>query len=100
MSNTQAWRTLHVCEDLKQARAIVTSIAAMEFDARLRDAGTGLIVEVSESECDGPLVIEVPSISSRNRKAGRLNRLVMAAVLIIVMLIVLLILTGFQYVQL
>ncbi len=42
-----SWRELHRCEDLLEARAVATSIAAMEFEARLYEGGGAYyIVEV------------------------------------------------------
>ncbi len=41
------WRELHRCEDLFEARAVATSIAAMEFEARLHEGGGAYyIIEV------------------------------------------------------
>jgi uncharacterized membrane protein YcjF (UPF0283 family) len=53
-----AWRELHRCHGLLEARAIVTSIAAMEFDVRVRDATTGEIVSINENLPDGTFIIE------------------------------------------
>ena len=42
-----SWLELHRCEDLLEARAVATSIAAMEFEARLyEDGGPDYIIEV------------------------------------------------------
>jgi hypothetical protein len=81
------WRELYRCSDLKQARAVATTIAAMEFDVRLASASieawtndeqhettaddssshlnacnriTAFISRNDEDELPGPYVIEVP----------------------------------------
>jgi hypothetical protein len=58
----RTWRELYRCNDLRQARAVATCIAAMEFDVRLHSAssirrGDGLD---DDAEFRGPFVIEVP----------------------------------------
>jgi hypothetical protein len=52
------WRELHRTPDLPLARTIVTTIEAMEFDARLVDSRTRAIVE-DETEGTGPYAVEV-----------------------------------------
>jgi hypothetical protein len=81
------WRELYRCNDLRQARAVATTIAAMEFDVRLASASiearmnderhetpaddspshpgacnriTAFINSNDEDELPGPYVIEVP----------------------------------------
>jgi hypothetical protein len=44
MSSPGSWRELTRCDDLAEAGAIATSIAAMEFDVRIRDLGTGVVI--------------------------------------------------------
>lgn len=65
MADLCPWRELYRCDDLVQARAVATSIAAMEFDVRLHaplaksvDDEPG--EDVVEFNCPGPYVIEVP----------------------------------------
>jgi hypothetical protein len=53
------WRRLHRCEDLRGARAVATSIAAMEFEVRVRDLISGVLVDVVDDELTGPFAIEV-----------------------------------------
>jgi hypothetical protein len=55
------WRELYRCDDLLQARAVATSVAAMEFEVRL----TGLDSDhdqpdEADSDFPGPYLIEVP----------------------------------------
>lgn len=72
MPERAAWRELFRCDDLRLARAVATSVAAMEFDVRLSsinpaawhasvDRGQGC---ADDASCDrhvpGPHVIEVP----------------------------------------
>jgi len=49
MYDPRAWCELYRCTDETEARAITTTIAAMEFDVRLHDLGSG---------DGGPFVIE------------------------------------------
>lgn len=74
MSEAAEWRELHRCDDLLQARAIATSIAAMEFDVRLMSADDDAEVDVAveggcgsgcgcasrAAELPGPFIIQVP----------------------------------------
>jgi hypothetical protein len=63
MSDSITWRALHRCDDLIQARAVVTAIAAMEFDARIVGAAgpdEHVAGDAPEAEFPGPYVIEVP----------------------------------------
>ena len=53
------WRRLHRCEDLHSARAVATSIAAMEFEVRVRDLISGALVDVADDDLTGPFAIEV-----------------------------------------
>lgn len=58
------WRELFRCDDLRLARAVATSIAAMEFDVRLCSvnpaAGTMDVDDVpADTAIPGPHVIEV-----------------------------------------
>jgi len=58
MNDLTAWRDLCWCEGLARARAIATTIAAMEYDVRLRHAATALSVTAEEEDWGGPYVIE------------------------------------------
>lgn len=74
-SNVAAWRELFRCDDLKLARAVATSIAAMEFDVRVCSINPAAWVcadndvDHKSSSCSrdddcvipGPHVIEVPA---------------------------------------
>jgi len=57
----ESWPELHRCESLREARSIITSIAAMEFEVRLRDAASNRLIEPDDPELEaaGPFVIEV-----------------------------------------
>ena len=55
------WRELYRCDELSRAGVVATSIAAMEFDVRLRDAGTGRYLDQPGSEGEprrGPYAVE------------------------------------------
>src|SRR2546426_4000189 len=59
------WRELYRCNDLLAARAVTTSIAAMEFDVRLRGRDDPHALDhdpLAFRPCDfpGPYIIEVP----------------------------------------
>ncbi len=72
MSDGTAWRELFRCEDLRLARAVATTIAAMEFDVRLSSINPAAWESGTDrrqgceagASCDrhipGPHVIEVP----------------------------------------
>lgn len=65
MADLCPWRELYRCDDLVQARAVATSIAAMEFDVRLHAPQAKSVddepgEDVVEFNCPGPYVIEVP----------------------------------------
>ena len=52
------WRQLCRTDEPHLARTIVTTIAAMEFPVRLRDAATGEVIEEREDIGDGPFIID------------------------------------------
>ena len=58
MNDPADWRDLYWCEGLARARAIATSIAAMEYDVRLRNAATALPVMDDEEDWGGGYVIQ------------------------------------------
>ena len=59
---SEAWRELYRCENLVQARAVATCIAAMEFDVRLSSAALSRHSAATGDDEDfpGPYVVEVP----------------------------------------
>ena len=61
-----AWRELFRCDDLKLARAVATSIAAMEFDVRLcsiNPAARDVVEDAGDADNrPGPHVIEVAAM--------------------------------------
>jgi hypothetical protein len=62
MNDSVPWAPLCRCGDAKLARTIVTTIAAMEFDVRLRDAASNSVIEDLEDLEDpdaGPFLVEV-----------------------------------------
>ncbi len=67
LERAETWRELYRCDDLKLARAVATTIAAMEFDVRLcsiHPAAGGIEAdEIDANQRDddipGPHVIEV-----------------------------------------
>jgi len=61
MNDPADWRDLYWCEGLARARAIATSIAAMEYDVRLRNATTALPVLDDEEDWGGGYIIEARS---------------------------------------
>ncbi len=61
MNENRAWRELYRCESLKQARTIITSISAMEFEVRLRNELTGRLVEAEDKDGKGQYLIEARS---------------------------------------
>ena len=61
MHSDEQWGVLHRCADRTAAGRIATSIAAMEFEVRMRDAATGAIVEPGAPDGGGPYLIEVHS---------------------------------------
>ena len=104
------WRRLHRCEDLHQARTVATSIAAMEFDVRVRDIISGALVDIAADAEGGPFAIEVRGadwldlvdvldeiIDEQDRfdefvdgwqsRASRAMRIVLAAVVLIIALL-------------
>ncbi|MDY7109180.1 MAG: hypothetical protein SYC29_11150 [Planctomycetota bacterium] len=58
MSDPAAWRDLHWCEDLVQARTIATAIAAMEYEVRVRNVATARPVGEDEEDWGGGYVVE------------------------------------------
>lgn len=54
--SSTAWRALYRCDDLLQARAVATSIAAMEFDAQIRCANGNL----EHSDREGHVNVDFP----------------------------------------
>lgn len=66
-----SWRELHRCEDLLEARAVATSIAAMEFEARLyEDGGAYYIIEVRGADW-ADLADVLPEIIDEQREFDR-----------------------------
>jgi hypothetical protein len=63
MSESITWRVLHQCSDLLEARAVVTALAAMDFDARIVGSppANDELHEADEAEFPGPYIIEVPA---------------------------------------
>ena len=62
LERSDTWRELYRCDDLKLARAVATTIAAMEFDVRLCSIHPAAGDSADDKdEVPGPHVIEVPS---------------------------------------
>lgn len=69
LEGVDTWRELFRCDDLKLARAVATTVAAMEFDVRLcsiHPAVGGIDADEPdanhrEDDIPGPHVIEVPA---------------------------------------
>ena len=69
LERAETWRELYRCDDLKLARAVATTVAAMEFDVRLcsiHPAAGGVDADESDAnqrevDIPGPHVIEVPA---------------------------------------
>jgi len=64
MSDSTVWRTLYRCDDLMQARAVATSIEAMEYEVQIRfgegdEATTDGERDIS-AEFKGPFSVQVP----------------------------------------
>ena len=60
MPETTPWRELHRTSDSQELLAIVTSIAAMEFETRCVDCA-GRPVALSELDGPGPYIVQVPA---------------------------------------
>ena len=64
MDEPITWRELYRTDDLLRARAVVTAIAAMEFDVRLATAEGALADAMTDEQAaadfPGPYVVEVP----------------------------------------
>ncbi|UCD74407.1 MAG: hypothetical protein JSV91_11520 [Phycisphaerales bacterium] len=107
MEPISPWRQLCRTDDPHLAVTIVTTIAAMEFPARLRDAATGELIEQREDIGDGPFIIEThgthhaeladvleeiigeqeefdEALESRDRFVRRVRRIVLLGLIIIV----------------
>ncbi len=66
-----SWRELHRCEDLLEARAVATSIAAMEFEARMyEDGGTYYVIDVRGADWHD-LADVLPEIIDEQREFDR-----------------------------
>jgi hypothetical protein len=53
LDRAQTWRELYRCDDLRQARAVATTIAAMEFDVRLCSTSPSAWSVEREAEGEG-----------------------------------------------
>lgn len=107
MEPPSPWRQLCRTDEPDLARTIVTTIAAMEFPVRLRDAKTGAVIEQAEDIGEGPFIIETHAdhqaelaevleeligeqeefdaeLESRDRFVRRMRRLVLLILIIIV----------------
>ena len=66
-----SWRELRRCEDRLEARAVATSVAAMEFEARLyEDGGPYYIIEVRGADW-ADLADVLPEIIDEQREFDR-----------------------------
>ena len=59
MADQTTWRELYRADDAHRIHSIATSIAAMEFNVRLRDARTGTALDAETPWGDGPFAIDV-----------------------------------------
>ncbi|MBT8486509.1 MAG: hypothetical protein HKO59_07305 [Phycisphaerales bacterium] len=59
MEHAESWCELCMCDDLAEARAVATTVAAMEFECRVLDASTGAEIEPGVEAIDRPCVVEV-----------------------------------------
>jgi hypothetical protein len=79
LDRAQTWRELYRCDDLRQARAVATTIAAMEFDVRLCSRSPADIDDGADS-CGQSPGMAMPGLSAMDPvHGGACNRITVLA---------------------